>query len=98
MKSLNQLTSNEHKLLVALNRGDSNKRIAADAGKSEQTVRNQFTVLFKKITATNRTQAVGWYRDQLARGNSDRAQNPEAKPGDTLPRRRFTDWYTDQRR
>ena len=30
MKSLNQLTSSEHKLLVALNRGDSNKRIAAD--------------------------------------------------------------------
>jgi len=33
--------------------------------KSEQTVRNQLSTLFKKIHATNRTQAACWYRERV---------------------------------
>ncbi|BDT69070.1 hypothetical protein os1_32580 [Comamonadaceae bacterium OS-1] len=58
------LTAIEHRLLQALHQGASNKRIALDAGKSEQTVRNQLHALFRKIGVSNRTQAANWLRDQ----------------------------------
>ena len=40
-----------------------NKVIARNRGKSDQTVRNQLTILFKKISASNRSQAANWYRN-----------------------------------
>jgi DNA-binding CsgD family transcriptional regulator len=61
-----EFTTTEHQLLHALSAGESNKTIAHQLGKSEFTVRNQLSSLFKKINASNRTQAAGWYRDQLA--------------------------------
>lgn len=61
-----EFTTTEHQLLHALSAGESNKTIAQQLGKSEFTVRNQLSSLFKKINASNRTQAAGWYRDQLA--------------------------------
>jgi DNA-binding CsgD family transcriptional regulator len=61
-----EFTTTEHQLLHALSADESNKTIAHQLGKSEFTVRNQLSNLFKKINASNRTQAAGWYRDQLA--------------------------------
>jgi DNA-binding CsgD family transcriptional regulator len=61
-----EFTTTERQLLHALSAGESNKTIAHQLGKSEFTVRNQLSSLFKKISASNRTQAAGWYRDQLA--------------------------------
>lgn len=110
MTNLKQLTSIERQLLTALNRGDSNKRIAADTAKSELTVRNQLTVLFKKVGVANRTQAVGWFRDQLAYPSTTEhgANRDTATPSPTSARpakaevsnlrRRFSDWHVDQRR
>lgn len=60
-----QLTPIEQALLHALSTGASNKQIAKTMLKSEQTVRNQLSTLFKKIHATNRTQAACWYRERV---------------------------------
>jgi DNA-binding CsgD family transcriptional regulator len=70
-----EFTTTERQLLHALSAGESNITIAHQLGKSEFTVRNQLSSLFKKINASNRTQAAGWYRDQLAR------QVPPIPPG-----------------
>jgi DNA-binding CsgD family transcriptional regulator len=60
MASLTQLTEIECELLRALGTGACNKHIAQAMFKSEQTVRNQLSVLFKKINVKNRTQAACW--------------------------------------
>jgi DNA-binding NarL/FixJ family response regulator len=60
-----QLTPIEQALLHALSTGASNKQIAKTMLKSEQTVRNQLSTLFKKIHANNRTQAACWYRERV---------------------------------
>jgi DNA-binding NarL/FixJ family response regulator len=62
--SLTQLTEIERELLRALGTGVCNKQIAQAMFKSEQTVRNQLSVLFKKINVNNRTQAACWYREK----------------------------------
>ncbi len=56
------ITVTEKLLLRDLADGQSNKVIARNRGKSDQTVRNQLSVLFKKIQASNRSQAANWYR------------------------------------
>ena len=53
----------EQDLLHALNSGASNKQVASAMQKSEQTVRNQLSTLYRKINVSNRTQAVCWYRE-----------------------------------
>ena len=53
----------EQDLLHALNSGASNKQVASAMRKSEQTVRNQLSTLYRKINVSNRTQAVCWYRE-----------------------------------
>jgi two-component system, NarL family, nitrate/nitrite response regulator NarL len=58
-------TTTEHQLLHSLSAGASNKAIARHLGKSEYTVRNQLSGVFKKINACNRTQAASWYREYL---------------------------------
>lgn len=58
-----QLTALEWHLLHALSTGASNKHIARDLGKSEFTIRNQLSTLFKKIEVANRTQAAFWCRE-----------------------------------
>ncbi len=62
-------TTTEHQLLQAISAGASNKIIARQLGKSEFTVRNQLSSVFKKISAQNRTQAAGWYREYQQRAN-----------------------------
>ncbi len=61
------LTIIEQHLLHALGTGASNKHVARHLGKSEYTIRNQLSTLFKKVNVSNRTQAVCWYREQMAR-------------------------------
>ena len=56
------LTTAERQLLQALSSGATNKRLAQALGKSEHTVRNQLSHVFKKVNASNRTQAAAWYR------------------------------------
>jgi two-component system, NarL family, nitrate/nitrite response regulator NarL len=67
------LTPAERQLLRALAVGASNKTIARHLGKSEFTVRNQLSHLFKKIKASNRAQATNWWREST-RNSGDAAQ------------------------
>lgn len=49
-----QLTPREREVVRALARGCSNREIAAELGLSEQTVKNQLTVVFEKLHVKNR--------------------------------------------
>ena len=60
-----QLTPIEQMLLRTLSTGVSNKNMARHLGKSEFTVRNQLSTLFRKLNADNRVQAVTWYRENM---------------------------------
>lgn len=60
------LTAVELQILQALLSGASNKKIARELGKSEFTVRNQLSLVFQKISVTNRMQAAFWFREYLA--------------------------------
>lgn len=51
------LTAREYEVLVALTKGRSNKEIARDLNLQEPTVKLHLKTLFRKIGATNRTQA-----------------------------------------
>jgi DNA-binding NarL/FixJ family response regulator len=66
MKTDIDITVTEKLLLRDLVNGQSNKVIARNRGKSDQTVRNQLSILFKKINASNRSQAANWYRSNKA--------------------------------
>ena len=56
----------DQQLLKALSSGASNKHIALMLFKSEFTVRNRLSRVYKKINVTNRAQAAVWYRDFAA--------------------------------
>ena len=60
-----ELTAIEQQLLLALSLGATNKQLARDQRKSDFTVRNQLSSMYKKIKVSNRTHAVFWYRDYL---------------------------------
>lgn len=70
-----ELTAIELTLLRALGAGASNKHMARHMGKSEFTVRNQLSNLFKKVNVNNRTQAAGWYREYMARAGQSEPKN-----------------------
>lgn len=61
--SVDGLTHAELRLIRALARGASNKQLATEFGKSEYTVRNQLSAMFKKMSVSNRTQAVARHRE-----------------------------------
>lgn len=61
-----EFTEIEIQLLQALQSGASNKRIARDLGKSDYTVRNQLSVIFRKIGVAKRKQAASWFSTQTA--------------------------------
>jgi DNA-binding NarL/FixJ family response regulator len=63
MTTKHKTTLVEQHLLYALTSGASNKQLATAMRKSEQTVRNQLSTLYRKINVSNRTQAVCWYRE-----------------------------------
>ena len=55
------LTPREHRLLRLLAKGRTNAQIGHSVHRSEKTVRNQFTSLYRKLGATNRAEAVALY-------------------------------------
>ena len=72
----------EQDLLHALNSGASNKQVASAMQKSEQTVRNQLSTLYRKLKVSNRTQAVCWYREN---GSFTAAQAQQSTGNDSNP-------------
>ena len=78
---LNTTPAEQH-LLHALNSGASNKQVASAMRKSEQTVRNQLSTLYKKLNVSNRTQAVYWYREN---GPFAAAQAQQSTGNDSNP-------------
>jgi pimeloyl-ACP methyl ester carboxylesterase/DNA-binding CsgD family transcriptional regulator len=61
--SLDDLTAREREVLGMLAQGLDNRRIAAHLKISEKTVRNHVSIIFSKIGATSRAQAVAVARD-----------------------------------
>jgi DNA-binding CsgD family transcriptional regulator len=61
------LTPVDWLILCALNQGASNRAIATALCKSEFTIRNQLSKLYKAIQVTNRTHAAFWYREHVAK-------------------------------
>ena len=61
-----QLSHLDQQLLNAVSIGASNKHIALMLSKSEFTVRNRLSRLYKEINVANRAQAAVWYRDYAA--------------------------------
>ena len=61
------LTAADWRLLQSLNQGLSNKDLADLICKSEFTVRNKLSLLYKKINVSSRNQAAFWYRENLLR-------------------------------
>ena len=82
MTSKLKTTPVEQNLLHALNSGASNKQVASATRKSEQTVRNQLSTLYRKINVSNRTQAVCWYREN---GPFAAAQAQQSMGNDSNP-------------
>lgn len=57
-KKLDSLSGAQRRVLLALASGDLNKRIAADLGVSEATIKAHLSAIFRKLSVTNRTQAI----------------------------------------
>jgi DNA-binding NarL/FixJ family response regulator len=55
---LGRLTPRERDLVEEIRAGRSNKAIAANLGVKEQTIRNQLTVLFRKLGVSSRLELV----------------------------------------
>jgi DNA-binding CsgD family transcriptional regulator len=62
-----ELNANEWRLLQALNNGASNKDLALAFTRSEYTIRNQLSFLYKKLNVTNRMHAIFWYRENVVK-------------------------------
>lgn len=62
-----EFTQAEIRLLKGLVLGASNKQMASELEKSEFTVRNQLSALFKKMSVSNRTHAASWFRERRER-------------------------------
>ena len=56
----------DQQLLDAVSIGASNKHIALMLSKSEFTIRNRLSRVYKKTNVANRAQAAVWYRDYAA--------------------------------
>lgn len=75
---LSALTRREYEILTQLVGGASNKEIAKVLGLTEITIKSHLRNVFRKIGATNRTQAVAL----ALREGVKAAVNPPAKPSD----------------
>ncbi len=56
MAPVPKLTPRERQMMGAVARGCSNREIAGELGLSQQTVKNQLSVLFQKLHVRNRLQ------------------------------------------
>lgn len=65
MLKIIELSTNEWRLLQALNNGASNKDLALAFTRSEFTIRNQLSFLYNKINVPNRVHAILWYRENV---------------------------------
>jgi len=54
MPHTHKLTPREREIVRGITRGDSNREIASELGISEQTVKNQLTIVFQKLHTKNR--------------------------------------------
>jgi len=83
-----ELNAAERHLLQALTNGASNKDIALEVAKSEFTIRNQLSRLFKKLDVGNRNQAAFWYREHVAQlARQWHAGVADRRNGNSLDRR-----------
>jgi len=57
-KRLETLSGAQRRVLLALASGQLNKQIAADLGVTEATIKAHLSAIFRKLGATNRTQAI----------------------------------------
>lgn len=64
-KKLESLSGAQRRVLLALASGDLNKQIAGDLGVSEATIKAHLSAIFRKLGATNRTQAILMMRPLL---------------------------------
>jgi DNA-binding NarL/FixJ family response regulator len=55
-----RLTKRERQIVDALLRGYTNKEIAQRLGVSDQTIKNQLTVLYRKVGVGGRLELVLW--------------------------------------
>ena len=60
-----QLNHLDQQLLNAVSNGASNKHIALMLSKSEFTIRNRLSRVYRQISVTNRAQAAVWYHDYV---------------------------------
>jgi DNA-binding NarL/FixJ family response regulator len=54
MAHSHKLTDREREIVKGIAHGRTNREVAADLGISEQTVKNQLTVVFQKLHVKNR--------------------------------------------
>jgi DNA-binding NarL/FixJ family response regulator len=54
MPYIPKLTPREREIVHGITRGHSNREIASELGISEQTVKNQLTIVFQKLHIKNR--------------------------------------------
>ena len=54
MPHMQRLTPREREIVRSIARGRTNREVAEDLGISEQTVKNQLTVVFQKLHVKNR--------------------------------------------
>lgn len=71
---LASLTTQQYRVLCAIQEGLLNKQIASDLGITESTVKAHITAIFKKLGANNRTQAVVLLNQMM----SPVEENPES--------------------
>ena len=74
------LTSKEVQILTLIAEGNTNKRIAAILGMSEQTIKNHVSAILRKLNANDRAHAVflairnGWISTEVGNNGSDQEQ------------------------
>ena len=78
----NHLGESDLELLRLLSGGAGNREIAEALCKSEFTVRNQLSRLYKKIDVANRAHAASWFH---ARAAPEGANTKPPPPNETQP-------------
>ncbi len=75
------LTVNDLVLLYRLSTGSTNAEIGASLARSEKTVRNQLTRLYRKLGVVNRAQAVATYLHEVLSASRSPSSAPVTRSG-----------------